>query len=233
MREQKEYEVIKFIEHNGQYRIVMDCVRGRLLVDRVRDPQGITRVQVFHWFEKAAEEIEKYENSKNGRCYHYLNPYSVLITPEEDLFLLDLTSEDNHEIQKNIQKPEMRVHFIKPLQYIDRQRAAAVDLYVLGKTIQFILAYTSEFYTLTRREEYLLSDLIAKCLEVNPKKKYDTVSQVRRDLRKITDVKMQKQKKKMAVIILAVVTILLGVCSVKSFAQETAPDAVCCQQEYR
>ena len=230
MNTQKEYEVIKFIEHNGRYRVVMDCEQGRLLIDRVLDPKGITKQQVFKWIEKLILEVERFEQAKDGQCYRYLNPYTVVVTQSEEVFLLDLTAQNNREILKNVQKPQLREHFIKPLISLDKTRPAA-DLFVLGKTIQFVMSYTNEFFTLTRHEEYLLSDLIERCLELNSKKKFENIKQMRKYLLKITDVKLKKQKRKMIIVILTIVTILLGLCSVKSFAHENNTEIQYYQEE--
>ncbi len=40
MIKERKYEVIKFVEHNGKCRIVMDCIPGRLLVYRMQDADG-------------------------------------------------------------------------------------------------------------------------------------------------------------------------------------------------
>ena len=56
MIKERKYEVIKFVEHNGKCRIVMDCIPGRLLVYRMQDADGPAKDEVFRWFGMLAGE---------------------------------------------------------------------------------------------------------------------------------------------------------------------------------
>ncbi len=65
----------------------------------------------------------------------------------------------------------MREHFVKPVIHIKENTRLSMDLYSLGKTMQFILARAEPVITLSRREEYLLSGIIEKCLGGKPEEK--------------------------------------------------------------
>ena len=212
------YEVIKFVEHGGACRIIMDCSSGRLLIHRLRDSRGITKDQVFKWFKMLAGEVEKYHRCKSGQCYRYLNPYSILVTEEEKILLLDLSAESNRFVLENMQKPAMREHFVKPIIQIKENTRVALDLYGLGKTMQFVMARIETYISLSRREEYLLSVMIEKCLGENPKKKYENLKQVQKELPRITQKRQSKQQKKTILIIVAIVLILIGICAGKAAA---------------
>ena len=205
MIKERKYEVIKFVEHNGKCRIVMDCIPGRLLVYRMQDADGPAKDEVFRWFGMLAGELEKYHRCKRDQCYRYLNPYSVLVTAENKIFLLDLSAESNGFVLQNMQKPAMREHFVKP---------------VIHKTMQFILARAEPVITLSRREEYLLSGIIEKCLGENPKKKYVNLKEVLKELPKVSSKKyeIQKKQKKSVLIIAAIVVLLTAVWAGKALA---------------
>ena len=49
MIKERKYDVIKFIEHNGKCRVVMDCIAGRLLIYRLQDTDRLTKEAVFEW----------------------------------------------------------------------------------------------------------------------------------------------------------------------------------------
>lgn len=220
MIKERKYEVIKFVEHNGKCRIVMDCIPGRLLVYRMQDADGPAKDEVFRWFGMLAGELEKYHRCKRDQCYRYLNPYSVLVTAENKIFLLDLSAESNGFVLQNMQKPAMREHFVKPVIHIKENTRLSMDLYSLGKTMQFILARAEPVITLSRREEYLLSGIIEKCLGENPKKKYVNLKEVLKELPKVSSKKyeIQKKQKKSVLIIGAIVVLLTAVWAGKALA---------------
>ena len=96
-----------------------------------------------------------------------------------------------------------------------------MDLYSLGKTMQFILARAEPVITLSRREEYLLSGIIEKCLGENPKKKYVNLKEVLKQLPKVSSIKneiQKKQMKKSVLIIAAIVVLLTAVWAGKALA---------------
>ena len=132
--------------------------------------------------------------------------------------LLDLNAQSNGFVLRNMQKPAMREHFVKPVIHIRESTRISLDFYGLGKTIQFILARTEDNISLSKIEEYLLSGVIEKCLGENPKKKYDNLKQVQKELPKIYRKKCEKQKRKTILIMLAIVLLLLAICFGKTAA---------------
>ena len=192
----QSYEIMRFVEHGGKCRTIMDCASGRLLIQRLGDQRGITKEQVFKWFRGITGELEKYHRCREGQLYRYLNPYSILVTDEEEIVLLDLSTASNGFVMEKMQQPQMRKHFIRITVQSKDDSGLAVDLYSLGMTIQFILAYTEAYISLTRREEYLLSRVIEKCLGENPKKRYENLRQVQRELPIITTCKQKNKQQK-------------------------------------
>ena len=210
MIKERKYEVIKFVEHNGKCRIVMDCIPGRLLIYRLQDGGGFTRDIIFGWLGMLTGELDKYHRCKREQCYRYLNPYSILVTGENKIYLLDLSAESNGFVLQNMQKPAMREHFVKPVIHIKENTRLSLDLYGLGKTMQFILARAEPDVTLSRREEFLLSGIIEKCLGENPKKKYHSLKEVQKELPKVSSIKNKEQKKQQRkTVLIAVVIVLL------------------------
>lgn len=152
------------------------------MIYRVRRCPEIEKEVLFAWFKQLLVQIEQYQRYRNGQCYRYVNPYSVLITKEDQILLLDLEAESNAFVLKNLQKRAMREHFVKPIIHIKENTKLSLDLYGYAKTIQFILAGTKVMPSLSGREEYRLAKLIGKCLNENPKKQYDDLKQVEKAL---------------------------------------------------
>lgn len=139
---ESNYDVIRFIEHGNRCRPTMDRVSGELLIYVLREHPQTSKSMVFTWFRELAVQLEQYRRYRNNRGYRYVNPYSVLVTRDGEVLLLDLEAESNEFVMKSMQKRAMRKHFVKPIAGIKENIVLTYDLYGLGKTMQFILANT-------------------------------------------------------------------------------------------
>lgn len=176
------YEVIRFIEHGSRCRPMMDYVQGELLIYRVGRCPEIEKKVLFTWFRQLLIQIDQYHRCRRNQSYRYINPYSVLITKDDQIMLLDLDAESNAFVLKNMQKRAMRNHFIKPIVHIKENTKISLDLYGYAKTVQFILSEMKVEPHLTRWEEHRLAKVIKKCLDEEPKKQYEELKQVEKEL---------------------------------------------------
>ena len=88
------YEVLRFIEHGAHCRQSMDCMRGTLLVRYLKARREIGKSELFGWFRQLCVCVDQYHRCRKQREYRYLNPYSVVVSEERSLFLLDLEACD-------------------------------------------------------------------------------------------------------------------------------------------
>lgn len=160
----------------------MDCVSGELLIYRVRRCPEIEKRVLFSWIRQLVFQIEQYHRCKNDQCYRYINPYTVLITKDDNILLLDMEAQSNDFVLKSMQQRAMREHFVKPVVHIKENTRIALDLYGYAKTVQFVLASMKVTPALTKWEEYRLARMIDKCLSGDSKKQYDDLKQVEKGL---------------------------------------------------
>lgn len=163
----------------------MDFVPGQLLIYRLKENPRLLKAELTQWLLMLCSQLEQYQKSNRGQCYKYLNPYSVMAAKNGQLLLLDLAAASNDFVFKNMQKRAMREHFVKPIVHIQENMKSAADLYAFGKTMQFILSYAKVEPQLTRMDIFRLNKVIDGCLDENAKKKYESMSQARRDLAKL------------------------------------------------
>lgn len=180
----QKYEVLRMIERDGQCHISMDCVEGTLLIYRVQKGDVIERNQLLGWMRQLVQQLDMFYRSGLAAQYRYLNPYSVLVTSDEQILLLDMEAASNEFVIRNMQKRAMRNHFLRPLMQMHDNSKLAADLYSLGKTIQFILASSSIRPSLTLLEEYRLALIIQKCLGEHPRKRYRDLAEILKELPK-------------------------------------------------
>ena len=226
--------MIKFIDHDDSSRITMDYVKGELLVNKVKATSDLTKDMVFSWFYNLLTQMIQYHKCYHNRNYRYLNPFSVVITQDNEVYLLDIDEPSNHFVLKHLQTPSMREHFLKTTIQPTKENKARYDIYCFGKTLQYTLACLEPYIALSKMEELKLFKLVEKCFEENVKKSYDNFFQVKKDLN-FTKVKKRNQavgfnKKKLKIIlsivlVLMVVNIVLGAILDAIFSEENSGGA--------
>lgn len=195
------YEVLKFIDHGSHCRQSMDCIRGTLLIHYLKKHRGIGKTELFGWFRQLCVCVDQYHRCRRQREYRYLNPYSVVVSEEGKLFLLDLEAAENAPVLKQMQKPAVREYFVKPICEIGAGGRGA-DIFACGKTMQFLLAYTHADSSFTRWEKIRLFRVIARCMGESGKA-YSDINQVLRDLPAVKEkkkVKVSVRKKLLAAV---------------------------------
>lgn len=197
MPERDGYETIKMIERGGKCHIVMDFVKGDPLIYWLRYHPDISKQKLFVWLETIVNQMEQYHRSSCSACYRYLNPYSIIVTKEENLALIDLEADSNADIVRNMQKRVIRTNF-SPQDNIKRKKVET-DIFCTGKTIQFLLAQTDANPKLSRREERQLSKLISRCIQPEMKQSYGDFMSILYDLPKLKRKHYIKPKEKSSV----------------------------------
>ena len=109
------YEVLRFIEHGAHCRQSMDCIRGTILIRYLKENPEIGKAGLFGWFRQLCVCVDQYHRCRKQKEYRYLNPYSIVVSEEGELLLLDLESPENAFVMKQMQKHAVRNHFVKPV----------------------------------------------------------------------------------------------------------------------
>lgn len=183
------YEVLKFIEYGTNCRQSLDCITGTLLMDFLRDHPAVEKQMLFRWFVQIGTEMEQYRKCRNGRCYRYLNPYSIVVAEDRRLYLLDPDTPENGFVMKKLQKRAVKAHFVRnPAEGHGRTD----DLYGFGRIIQFMLAYLDVSPPLTVREKVSLTRVAGRCTS-DMGRKY---REIRQALRELPAIPRETRKKK-------------------------------------
>lgn len=175
------YEVLKFIEHGTQCRQSMDCERGELLIFCLRDNPRQKKEILFDWFRQISISLDQFHRCRKGQRYRYLNPYSIVVSEDGKVYLLNLEAPENEPVIKKMQNKAVRKHFVKRGGRTEKEAEGDMDLFGYGRTIQFVLAYTEAVPCLTRREEKKMARVIERCTELQ-KKGYGDIRQVTGDI---------------------------------------------------
>ena len=205
---EKMYEVLRFVEKGTECQSGIDCLQGELLIYYLRDNTQLDKAVLFEWFRQIAGEIRKYQQSRRGQNYRCLTPYSIVVTEEGELLLLNPDAQENEFVMKKMQQKAVRSHFIRPTASGSRKNCS-VDLFGYGKILQFLLAYTEQIPELSRSEERRLERIIERCTG-GGRRHYDKISQVIRDLPEEREEWNPEQKLKFRNVKLAVLLFATG-----------------------
>lgn len=205
---EKMYEVLRFVEKGTECQPSIDCLQGELLIYYLRDNTQLDKAVLFEWFRQIAGEIRKYQQSRRGQNYRCLTPYSIVVTEEGELLLLNPDAQENEFVMKKMQQKAVRSHFIRPTASGSRKNCS-VDLFGYGKILQFLLAYTEQIPELSRSEERRLERIIERCTG-GGRRHYDKISQVIRDLPEEREEWNLEQKVKLRNVKLAVLLFAAG-----------------------
>ena len=171
------YEVLSFVEHGTHCHQAMDCVQGTLLIEYLRERPEIEKQVLFEWFRKIGVCMEQYHRCRKQQNYKCLNPYSIVVTEEREIRLLDMEAPENGFVMKQMQKRAMRDHFVRPMFDRDDGRRNGTDLFAYGKTVRFMLACSSPVPALTKREARTFMRVTEKCMGES-RKNYEEFQEV-------------------------------------------------------
>ena len=163
MSEKEGYEVIKFVERGNDCYIVADYVEGVTLYHWIQLHKELEKVILNKWIRELIRQLSLFRRQKDNPKYTYLNPHCIVITEEKEIMLF--------YPGENV--PRLKGKFAK--QFQSDSPTQDVDLYCLGRTIQFIMAHEECVPHLKKREEIRLLTFIKKCLESNRKKQLKNI----------------------------------------------------------
>lgn len=199
------YEVLKFIEYGNSCRQSLDCIAGTLLPDFLREHPVIEKQLLFRWLFQIGTGMEQYQKCRSGKTYPYLNPYSIVVSEEEKLFLLDPDAPENRFVMKKLQKRAVKAHFVKsPV----CGKVRSDELYGFGRLIQFLAAYMDIVPPLTVREKMKLSRVAEKCT-AEKGKKYAGIRQMLGDMPSVPKRKTGRKRADIRKIGIAVIAVAL------------------------
>lgn len=182
MKETQGYDVLRLIEHNAKCYVSSEYVEGKPLIQWLKYHPNFSKEQLFMWIHELAKQLEYIHKCHGNPCYRYVNPYSIIVTEEKAIYLLDMNAQSNEKQLFLMRRRNIREHFLPAEAPYYQTESISLDIYGLGKTIQYLLSVSDPEPRLTRWEEIRFQKIISKCLNRHSKKTYHQVSEIRRQL---------------------------------------------------
>ncbi len=195
MAPKEEFDVLRLIEHGQTCYVSSDNVRGVQLAVWLRSHPDMSKEALFGWIQDIVRQLSLIHKCRGQPCYQYVNPYSLIVTEEKEIYFLDTGAGSNEDVIREMQRRPVREHFLPPEEPYYQRASEELDIYGLGKTIQFLLAETRVDPPLRRIEEKKFQIILSKCLEIHSKKAFTQVSDILKSLPRYRQ-KIPKRNKK-------------------------------------
>lgn len=208
--QKEEYDVLRLIEHNQVCYVSSECRRGCLLPRWLKYHPHMGKSELFAMIESIVKQLEKIHRCRNNPCYRYVNPYSILRTEDGKVCFLDMNAKDNLEQLRIVQRRTIREHFLPEEEPYYQKESVKLDIYGLGKTIQYLLSETETEPALTRAEERKFQKIISKCLNRHSKKSFQNISEIQKMIPRYKNSKPESGKRKKLFIRFCICIVILG-----------------------
>lgn len=185
MNTQKDYDVLRLIEHNQVCYVSSDNVKGCSLAKWIKYHPYLAKKQIYQWIDDIIRQLVQIHKCRGINCYQYVNPYSVIVTREGKLCFLDIGARSNQEKIRLMRRKNIKNFFFPPGKVYEQRDAEEIDVYGLGKTIQYLLAFVEAEPAFSRKEEKKLQKVIAKCINSDSKKGFHKITDVQKALLKL------------------------------------------------
>lgn len=174
----EEFDVLRLIEHNQACYVSSENVKGATLVRWLKYHPCMPKEQLFQWIQEIVKQLEQIHKCRGRPCYRYMNPYSIIVTEERELYFLDTQAESNAEQIRQMCRRTVREHFLPPDEAYYQKASEELDIYGLGRTIQYLMSETETEPHLSRGEEVKFQKLISRCLNRHSKRTFKQVSDI-------------------------------------------------------
>lgn len=182
MNDAEGYDVLRLIEHNQKCYISSEYVRGRPLIRWLKYHPNIAKEQLFLWIHEMARQLECIHRCRGEPCYQYVNPYSIIVTENKELYFLDMSAESNEKMLLIMNRRCVRECFLPPEESYYQTASVQLDIYGLAKTIQYLISVSEPSPPLKRREEVRFQRIISKSLNRHSKRAYAEMSRFRKEI---------------------------------------------------
>jgi serine/threonine-protein kinase len=184
--------ILDFFQENNTYYIVMDYIRGETLLNRIQT-KGIKVKESFRIMDQMLDCVEYIHGM--GIIHHDIKPANILITPENQIYLLDFGASRDLMYSQHQQYSDFLTESYAPPEQYEKHTARGpyTDIYALGATLYYILsglkpvsaeerlrgAYLPQPADMNPKVSQQLSSAVMLALQLNPQDRFQTVHEFR------------------------------------------------------
>lgn len=185
MTESKDYDVLRLIEYKKICYISADSVKGHSLVGWIKYHPYMKKEKMLQWIHDMIYQLVQIHKCRGNPGYQYVNPYSMVIADDEKIRFLDMNAVSNQGKVNIMNRRNIREQFLPKQEEYYQSVSEELDVYGLGKTIQYLLAFVKAEPDFTRREEKILKKMISKCTRRDGRKRFESMKEIQKDFLKL------------------------------------------------
>lgn len=178
MPDQEGYEVIRFVQHGSECQPVMDYARGEIFIQWLRSHPVVRKEEMFYMMRELLKQLVRFHQSKEEHSYPYVTPYSVFLSENREVLLLDFGAKSNEGIARQLKRRSIRNNFFPRMQGVRDEAEIKSEIYSLGRTMQFLLTVQEPEPPMNKLEELRLRRIIARCLGNSRERPYEHIEEI-------------------------------------------------------
>jgi serine/threonine-protein kinase len=190
--------VYDYFEERGNYYLVMDYVEGENLCNRLaQSPDGLDQETVVEWATQLCDVLDYLHSQAPPVIFRDLKPSNVMVTPEENIKLIDFGVARLFDPSKRTDTLKMGTPgYAPPEQYAGQgQTTPRSDVYALGATLHELLTGadpTAQPFVFTPPRALkpsitpALSDVVMKAVSLDPADRFPSAQATKEALQKAT-----------------------------------------------
>ena len=173
----KIYEIINI---NNELVIIEEYINGFSLKEILDNSTLITEKDVVKYTIDLIDVLEKLHSCDPKIIHRDIKPSNIMINNDGILKLIDFDISRTHKIDKSLDTIILGTHgYAAPEQYGFNQSDVRTDIYSIGVTMNTMLTGSLPSEELYKGN---LSRIINKCIELDPQKRYQSMSDFKHDL---------------------------------------------------
>lgn len=218
MTSKEGYDVLRLIGHNQNCYVSSEYVDGSPLIRWLKYHQTLSKEQLFRMVYEIVSQLAQIHRCRGNPCYQYVNPYSIIVAEDGEIYFLDLGAQSNEAQLRKMQRRAVREYFLPPEENYYQQASTELDIYGLGRTIQYLLSETQPEPELRRGEVLRFQKIIFRCIQRYSKKSFQKVSDIQKYIPKYRERKRERKKLSKKTVLLAVAAAVIAIAAAVSAA---------------
>ncbi|RLC77102.1 MAG: serine/threonine protein kinase [Chloroflexi bacterium] len=191
-------DVSDYFDERDRFYLVMDYVKGETTEQRMRrSPDGLPPEDVVEWAIQLCNVLEYLHSQTPPVIFRDMKPANVMLTPEEDIKLIDFGVARLFDPTKRTDTLKMgTAGYAPPEQYAGQgQTTPRSDVYALGVTMHELLTGddpTAHPFVFTPPRKLnpaispSLADVVMRAVKMDPDDRYPSITAMREALQKTT-----------------------------------------------
>ena len=179
-------KIFECVEDDGKLIIVEEYIQGESMAEHLEKKGTYTLEEVCRFMITVCDVLEHLHNLPQPVIHRDLKPDNILVQESGYLKIIDFNTAKQYEDGRVSDTVIIGTRkYAAPEQFGFCQSDARTDIYAVGVMMNYLLTkkYPNELlYISEKHEKKTMSDIIRKCVEFSPDSRYQTVTDLRKDL---------------------------------------------------